>query len=180
MRLRARAGGQAGAMSPDASAGRGRPAAALVAVASAAMLLAALGFQYIGGLAPCPLCHLQRYPYIATLVLGLVALGVRGRARALLLWLAAVGFAVTAGIGVYHAGIEYRWWAGPDSCSGTVGLDATTIEDLRAALEGASVVRCDEAAWSLAGISMAGYNALIAGGLSLFALVTGARIWRRR
>jgi len=159
---------------------RGRFAAGIVVLASAGMLLAALGFQYLGGYPPCPLCHLQRYPYVATLVLGLIALPIPGRLKALPIWLAAIGFGITAAIGAYHAGIEYGWWAGPDSCSGAVGLDATSIEDLRAALEAAPVVRCDEVAWSLAGISMAGYNALIAGALTLFCLGAGTRLWRRR
>lgn len=159
---------------------RGRFFAVVVVLASAGMLLAALGFQYLGGYPPCPLCHLQRYPYVATLLLGLVALPLHGRLRALPIWLAAIGFAVTAAIGAYHAGIEYGWWPGPDSCSGSVGFDATTIEELRAALEAAPVVRCDEIPWSLAGISMAGYNALIAGALTLFCLAAGSRLWRRR
>lgn len=159
---------------------RGRFAAAVVVLASAGMLLGALGFQYLGGYPPCPLCHLQRYPYIATLLLGLIALGLPGRLRALPMWLTAIGFGITAGIGGYHAGVEYGWWPGPDSCAGTAGLEATTIEDLRAALEAAPVVRCDEVPWSLAGISMAGYNALIAGALTLFSFYAGTRIWRRR
>jgi disulfide bond formation protein DsbB len=159
---------------------RGRFAAAVVVLASAGMLLGALGFQYLGGYPPCELCHLQRYPYVATLVLGLIALPLPGRLRAFPVWLSAIGFGVTAGIGGYHAGIEYGWWPGPDSCTGTAGLDATSIEDLRAALEAAPVVLCDQVVWSLAGISMAGYNALIAGALTLFALYAGTRIWRRR
>lgn len=159
---------------------RGRFAVGAIVLVSAGMLLGALGFQYLGGLPPCPLCHLQRYPYIATLALGLLALVARGRLRAILIWMAAIGFGITAGIGGYHAGVEYGWWPGPDSCTGTVGLDATSIEDLRAALEGAPVIRCDEVVWSLAGLSMAGYNALIAGAMTLFCLAAGTRLWRRR
>lgn len=172
---------QGRAQVPGAAASRlsGIAIPALVVLLSAGMLLGALGFQYIGGLAPCPLCHLQRYPYIATLALGLLALVARGRLRAMLVMLAAVGFGVTAAIGGYHAGVEYGWWAGPDTCTGTVGLDATSIEDLRAALESAPVVRCDEVPWSLAGISMAGFNALIAGVATVFFLVAGLRLWRR-
>ncbi|MEZ5668199.1 MAG: disulfide bond formation protein B [Alphaproteobacteria bacterium] len=159
---------------------RGWLAPGFVALVSAGMLLGALGFQYLGELPPCPLCHLQRYPYIATLALGLAGLAVAGRLRAALVLLSAIGFAVTGGIGAYHAGVEYGWWAGPDSCTGTAGLDATSIEDLRAALEGAPVVRCDDVAWSLAGISMAGYNTLIAAGMTLFCAVAGLLLWRRR
>ena len=158
----------------------GRHFTVLIVLVSAAVLLTALGFQYIGGLAPCPLCHLQRYPYIATLLLGLSAFAFAGRRRAGLVLLSAVGFAIACGLGVYHAGVEYMVWAGPDTCTGTVGLDATSLEDLRAALEGAPVVRCDEIVWSLAGISMAGYNALIAGGMTLLCLAFGVALWRRR
>ena len=43
---------------------------------------------------------------------------------------------------------------------------ARTVEELRAALLQQPVVRCDEIAWSLFGISMAGWNFLLSLGLA--------------
>ena len=38
---------------------------ALLALAtSGGMLLGALGFQYLGGLEPCQLCMIQRFPHV--------------------------------------------------------------------------------------------------------------------
>lgn len=157
----------------------GRTAAALAFAVSAALLLGALGFQYIGELPPCPLCLEQRYPHVAVLALALLALVAPRPLRAGLLVLTAIAFAVTSAIGVYHAGVEYAWWAGPDTCTGTVGLDAQTTEDLLAALESAPVILCDVVVWELFGISMAGYNAIISFAMALFCLVAGRRTWRR-
>ena len=72
---------------------------------------------------------------------------------------------MTAGIGLFHAGVEYRWWAGPQACSGSIptGLSA---EELKKALFAARMVRCDETAWSMWGISMAGWNALLSASLA--------------
>jgi disulfide bond formation protein DsbB len=84
------------------------------AAGSAALLLAALGFQYIGGLAPCPLCIWQRWPHGVAVALGLLLLAWPARGLALLGALAAL---TTSGIGVYHAGIEAGWWPGPATCT---------------------------------------------------------------
>lgn len=125
---------------------------------SAALLIAALGFQ-AAGYAPCELCILQRWPHVAAALLaGLVWL--TGRVRALsLLGMAAAGVAM--GLAVYHAGVELQYWAGPSHCSGGVGDLATlSTAELMARLQSAPVTRCDEIAWSFLGISMAGWNAL--------------------
>ena len=36
-----------------------------------ALILGALGFQYIGGVAPCEMCHWQRWPHIAAAIIGI-------------------------------------------------------------------------------------------------------------
>lgn len=147
-----------------------------VAFASAAVLLTALGFQYIGGLQPCVLCYYQRAPYGVAAVLCLVAgLMLRGgSSRSLKLFpaltlLCAAIFAVGAGIAVYHAGVEYKFWPGPDACS-VIGQDATDIDALFKQLMQTKPVRCDEVAWSLFGISMAGYNVLLSVALAVFCI----------
>ena len=136
---------------------------------SAALLGGALLFQYVGGLAPCPLCHWQRYPHAAAIVLGLAAFRApAGAGRATLVVLAAAALLTTAAIGGFHVGVEQKWWAGFDSCeAGTGKVDPKRL------LDDVTVgPRCDAVAWSLLGVSMAGYNALIsfaAGALGLVA-----------
>lgn len=147
-----------------------RFAAAAVAALSAAVLGTALLMQYVGGLAPCPLCITQRWPYVATIALGLLALVplLTAGARRLLLGLAAAAFFVGSGIALYHAGVELGWFAGPAACA-NVAVTGNTIEELRRSLMAAPVVRCDEVAWSMFGISIAGYNAIAAAGLGIYA-----------
>ncbi len=134
------------------------------AAGSAALLIAALGFQALG-YAPCELCILQRWPHLAAVITGLLIWRL-GFSR----WLALLGMiaALTAtGLAIYHAGVEMKLWLGPQHCSGGVsGLAGMSTQDLMTALEAAPVVRCDEIAWSLFGISMAGWNAIISAGLS--------------
>lgn len=149
--------------------------------ASAAALLVALASQYWGGLAPCKLCLWQRVPHGAEIVIGLGALlWFRGaRERAALTWLAALVFAIGAGIAFYHAGVEQKWIAGPTSCTGASSLNlAKTIDDLRRQLLGTPVVRCDEIPWSLFGISIAGWNALFCLGMTVYCGIAGGRQMR--
>ncbi len=139
---------------------------ALVLVGSAALLGGALAFQYLGHLAPCEMCLWQRWPHVAALGLGLVAWALRSN-RAVVA-LAALAVLVTAGIGYFHAGVEYHWWAGPQACTAN-GLAAGP--DFITAALATPMIRCDAAAWTLFGISMAGYNALfstVIGGVALW------------
>jgi disulfide bond formation protein DsbB len=149
-----------------------RPAWPLIAaVASLAMLAAAHAFETFGGYAPCGLCLKQRDVYWAALtvaVIGFVLVRLKRFPADILALLLAAIFATGMVVAAYHAGVEWKWWPGPTSCSGGGGLAVTG--DLSALLEGKRVrpPACDEAAWRLFGISMAGYNALIS--LALAAL----------
>jgi disulfide bond formation protein DsbB len=121
-------------------------------------IAAAWTFQVIGGYAPCPLCLQQRWPYYAIIPIAIILLWTSGRerlVRAGLLLIALIMFAGAA-LAVYHAGIEWRWWQGPQACSGGAGLTGTLPD-----LSNLSVVRCDEAALRILGLSLAGWNALI-------------------
>ncbi|NKB19426.1 MAG: disulfide bond formation protein B [Alphaproteobacteria bacterium] len=145
-----------------------RNAASIAALAAAGLLIAVFMMQYFGGLAPCSLCLTQRWPHGVALALGLIALMpiTAAPARRLLLALIALSFAVTAGIGAYHAGVEYGWFAGPNACSGNI--TGNTVEELKRALMAQPVVRCDEVAWSLFGVSLAGFNFLASTILAVF------------
>ena len=127
----------------------------LATLGSAALLAGAFVFQAFG-YAPCHLCVLQRWPHAAAIVIGALALALGW----LLLPMLGAGAALAAaGLGIYHTGVERHWWQGPTTCtSGSVaGLDPKVLLDQILA---APIVRCDEVAWQLLGLSMASWNAL--------------------
>ena len=130
---------------------------ALAAAGSAGLLLAALGFQYIGGLAPCTLCIWQRWPHLAAVLLGVLALRFGSRGLILLGGLAAL---TSAGIGMFHVGVEQGWWQGLATCTGGSVAGISAADLLNPTVDVAAVVRCDAIAWSLLGISMAGWNVI--------------------
>jgi disulfide bond formation protein DsbB len=150
--------------------------ALLLGAISAALILGALGFQYIGGYPPCEMCMWQRYPHFGAIVAGLVGgllltMGAlpqnlaKSVAIVTLLLVAATGL-----IGVYHAGVEWHFWAGPAACTGSAFQISGKL-DLNA-----HVVSCDHAAWRLFGISMAGYNAIISLGAAVIAALALAKV----
>ena len=120
------------------------------------LLLAAFAFQYLGGLAPCPLCIWQRWPHAVAVALGVLIVLVPGRGLA---GLGPLAMLAGAGIGIYHTGIERGWWAGPASCTAPSpgDLDAGALLDQ---IMATPLVLCDEVAWSFLGLSMASWNAL--------------------
>jgi disulfide bond formation protein DsbB len=120
------------------------------------LLGSALGSQYIGGLHPCEMCYWQRWPHGAAILLAALTFttpAASPRSRMLTL-LAAAAIAVSGAIGVYHAGVEVGIFEGITTCSTTRGM---TLQDIVAA----PLVRCDQVQWSLFGISMAGWNAIL-------------------
>jgi disulfide bond formation protein DsbB len=165
---------------------RARPvasAAIAIAVAGAATVLGAWFFQYALGVKPCPLCLEQRYAYYFAIPLAvMVLLGDHVGASRKVLFAAivalALGMLYNAGLGVYHSGIEWKWWAGPQECSGPLD-DLSTPGGLLERLQSISVVRCDEAAWRFLGLSLAGYNALISLALAAIAAWAAAMEWPR-
>ena len=153
----------------------------LAVLVSASLLISVFAIQYIGQLAPCSLCLTQRWPHGIALALGLLAMMpiIGAPARRFLLIMISIAFATTAGIGAYHAGIEYGWFIGPTTCSGNI--DGNTIDELKRQLLAQPVVRCDEVTWSLLGISLAGYNFFISSALSIIcgiSLFVGAKDFR--
>ncbi|MFT4150159.1 MAG: disulfide bond formation protein B [Paracoccaceae bacterium] len=140
---------------------------------SAALLLGAFGFQFIGGLAPCHLCLLQRWPHAAAVLIGVLALTTGWRIWP---WLGAVAAAATSGIGIYHAGVEWKWWQGPTSCTGSgTALSGLSGADLLSTSAPSGVVMCDQIAWQMWGISMAGWNAILSAVLVLVWIYAATR-----
>ena len=131
-----------------------------------ALMAGALGSQYFGRLVPCELCMYQRYPHYAAIVAAALAILLRRTPLSLpLTILAGLLILTSGGIGAYHAGVEYKWWPGPQHCTGLTAGGADFLKRLLAA----PVVQCDEPQWTLFGISLAGFNFLIStvGGLAV-------------
>lgn len=130
---------------------------------SVALLGGAFIFQVLG-YAPCPMCIWQRYPHAVAIAFGFLAYFLPGR-----VWpaLAALAVLTTASIAVFHTGVERKWWDGPSTCS-SQSIDGLTADELLDQILTAPLVRCDEVAWQLGGLSMASWNAIFS--LMLFGL----------
>jgi disulfide bond formation protein DsbB len=147
-------------------------ACAIVLVIAAATILTALGFQHLGGYAPCPLCLEERYAYYFAVPVSAVALFLARRleisAARILLALIALAFLANAVVGVFHAGVEWKWWAGPAACTGGLQWGEGGLGEQ---IENAPVIRCDEASWRFLFLSFAGWNAVVS------AFLAGIAAW---
>jgi disulfide bond formation protein DsbB len=141
---------------------------ALLLAGPAGLLGGALAFQYIGGLTPCEMCVWQRWALAAAIGLALAGWALRHN-RALLL-LSALAVLAGAGIAIFHAGVEQHWWKGITECAAPMvsGSSAEIMGQIMAQ----PLVRCDAIPWSLFGISMAGWNALVS------SIIGGVALWR--
>jgi disulfide bond formation protein DsbB len=157
-------------------------AAVAIALVGIATLAGAWFFQLVLGLPPCPLCLEQRYAYYMAIPLAamvMLGLSVGSSHKVFVLAFTAIALAMlwNAGLGVYHSGIEWKWWAGPQDCSGQVN-SLGTAGSLLERMQQERVVRCDEAAWRFLGLSLAGYNVLISLALAGIAASGALGAWR--
>ena len=173
-------------MLPHAWRGEANPAvtaALAILLVAVATIAGAWFFQLVIGLVPCPMCLQQRYAYYTLMPLSaLVALSAgRGSPRGVLLLglalLALIALA-NAGFGVYHAGVEWKFWQGPTTCTGATPT-ITSAADLLKRLDTEKVVACDEVQFRFLGLSLAGYNALISLVMAVIAAWGFARTVRR-
>lgn len=151
----------------------------IAAGVSALMLAIAHGFETFGGLAPCELCLRQREVYwaaIAVALIGFVAARMLRRrwGPPLACWLLALVFLIGAGVAGYHAGVEWKWWPGPQSCTGGGQVTAEAMANLLAGKKIAPP-QCDKAAWVWLGLSMAGWNALFSLALAAISAICALR-----
>ncbi|HZL31829.1 MAG TPA: disulfide bond formation protein B [Pseudolabrys sp.] len=159
-------------------------AAAIVAIIGLATIGGFFFFEYGLGYPPCPLCLDQRMAFYAAVPLAaLLWLGAgHGAQRKVLL----LGFLVitalmlwNTGLSAFHAGVEWKFWPGPQDCSGPINNFGSASNMLKQ-LQSIRIVRCDEAAWRLFGMSLAGYDLLV----SLFLVAVAAwgakAAWARR
>lgn len=129
-----------------------------------------LGFGYI----PCKLCLWQRGPYYIGLPLAIIGLLTFNKASRVDLArgvaaLVALIFLGSLGLGLYHAGVEWKFWAGPADCGGRIVEGPAAVQDFRRALDTARMVSCTDAPWRFLGLSFAGWNAVISGVLTMLA-----------
>jgi len=145
-------------------------AKALSLLVPAGLLAGAFAFEYVGGLFPCEMCWWQRWAHMAALAFAILALaGARlpDRGRSFV-WLAALAILTSGLIGFYHAGVEADIFEGFTQC--TAASLGGSSQDLLEQIMAAPLVRCDEVQWSLFGISMAGWNAILSIGSALVIL----------
>lgn len=126
-----------------------------------AVLAGAYAFQYLGGLKPCALCLEQRGPWFALIAIGgtIYSAGMAKAPRNVIMALYAGAIVIalwSAYLGAFHAGVEYKWWPGPESCTATDLPTGKLLGDLSES----DIVRCDEVPWAMFGISLAGFNFL--------------------
>jgi disulfide bond formation protein DsbB len=142
-----------------------------------AVILAAHGFEEIGGYIPCPLCLQQRYAYYAAIPALAIALGLiiadRRTWAAALLALVAIMFIANAGLGAYQAGAEWKMWDPPASCAAPAELPTLTLD---AKGLNRRPVSCGVASWRLLGLSFAGWNVVASAALALGSVAAVAAI----
>lgn len=161
------------------STSRRLPPAVLSFGLGLAAILGAWGFQIFGGYSPCKLCLEQRIPYylgLPVLLVAILLLAARkstGLARALLI-LAGVIFLVGLGLGIYHAGVEWKFWLGPADCGGGTATTGNA-GDLLAQVSKTKVVSCTDAALRVLGLSFAGWNAVVSAVIAALLLRAGLR-----
>lgn len=155
---------------------RARQPLIVILIAAIAVLCAALLSQYWGGLRPCELCLMERWPYYAAIAIAVLALAVpvSGWPRAALLLLTLV-FVASVALGFYHVGVEQHWFRGPTACTSSQRMPQTLAE-LRQMLAHTQAVMCDQVQWSLGGVSLAGWNFIVSVLIAIYAFSA----WRRR
>ena len=153
----------------------------LIAFLSSALMLAiAHSFETFGHLAPCHLCLKAREVYWVAATVGLIGAVLQrtplwARLRQPVNLLLGAIFLYGAGLAVFHAGVEWKWWPGPTTCTGGGVAQAANLE---AMLKGTMKIKppaCDKAAWVFLGLSMAGWNALVSLKLAVWSALAGLR-----
>jgi disulfide bond formation protein DsbB len=138
-----------------------------VGIGALALLFGALGFQYLGGIKPCEMCHWQRWGHIAAAIVGIIGVALAKDKARMLAWLAIALVLVSGLIGLYQSGMQWGILPGPASCSGQRFVLGSNI---------VPVMQCDVVTWSLFGLSLATYNAIFS---FLIAAAAGLALTRK-
>lgn len=138
---------------------------ALTLLLAVAVILTALAYEHMGGYRPCALCLQQRYAYYVAIPLTFLALVLLSAERitwaAVILLLVSFLYLLNAGLGIYHAGAEWKFWPPPETCGGTRASLGAGTGGVLARLNQAKIVLCDEAPWRFLGLSFAGWNVVV-------------------
>ncbi|MDQ0456528.1 disulfide bond formation protein B [Rhizobium paknamense] len=153
---------------------------AAMTLGMAVVVGSALAFEYLGGYIPCELCLLERKPFYIGAAIGLVALlaapKLPPKVLKLVLMLLGLIMLVSMGLGVYHAGVEWKFWEGPSACSATAGAGFTGTGNILEQLNTIHGPSCTDAALRVLGISFAGWNAIVSLFLAGFAFFSAKRL----
>ena len=120
---------------------------------SLALILGALGLQYLDGVKPCEMCHWQRWPHIAAAILGIGGAALLKPQARNLAWILVILITASGLIGLYQTGMQIGWLPGPSACT----VDHPYVLGSNVVPE----VNCNRVTWSLFGLSLASYNAII-------------------
>jgi disulfide bond formation protein DsbB len=150
-----------------------------------AAVAASLGMAYIAEygfkLLPCELCLMQRKPFFAVLALAAIAFFLRKPIqRNIILAVMGVLLLGNSGLALYHTGVEQKWWQGPTECSSDEMQTGLSMEEMRAQILAAPLIRCDVPAWEFHGITMASLNIFFCLFLALFSFWSLYAITRRQ
>jgi disulfide bond formation protein DsbB len=151
-----------------------RPIAITTALGAAVALFVAYGAETWGGLVPCALCLLERWPYRLVLVLALLAaFGRRGLSR-LLLTLAVLCLLAGAAIAAVHVGVEWHLWPSPLPECAAPRLGSGSIAERLAAMPARPAKPCDDPTYLISWlpVSFAAMNLLYALALSGFVVIS--------
>ncbi|TWF50363.1 disulfide bond formation protein B [Neorhizobium alkalisoli] len=149
---------------------------AVVTLGMAATVGSALAFEYLGGYMPCHLCLIERDPYYYGVPIGILGIGAAVMSlppwvTRMILVILGIMMLIGAGIGIYHSGVEWGFWAGPSSCTSAGGSGATNAGDLLSSLNAVHGPQCDQAALRILGLSLAGWNVVASVVLAAIAFV---------
>lgn len=144
------------------------------------VILSALGFEHIGQYVPCALCLLQRWPYYVGIPIGILAalssaMNAPPAVTRTLLLLAGLSMLIGGGIGVYHAGAEWKFWEGPSTCATSVDAVTKNAGDLLNQINIQHGPSCSDASLRVLGLSFAGWNVVTSAALAAFAVFAATR-----
>ncbi|KQB95599.1 dihydroneopterin aldolase [Loktanella sp. 1ANDIMAR09] len=152
--------------------------AMLASAGSLSLLSGAWIFQALG-YAPCAMCIWQRYPHAVAILLGLLVLF--GLRHIGVYVFGALAAATTAGLGLYHTGVERNWWEGPSTCTGSGSdMSSMTADQLLSTAEPLNMVLCDEVVWEFLSLSMASWNAIFSLMIAVFWVIAAVLAYRSR
>lgn len=153
----------------------------LALLTSAALWFGALGFEHLAGMKPCQMCLWQRFPHKVILGISALALIIRyagktNRWDKLFVWLIGFSFMFSVIVAFWHVGMEHSWWKGPGKfCNAHCGDYINVTPFFEAMKSKKELAKCTDIAWSMFGISMAGYNAIISAIAAAFSLTLGLK-----